>query len=113
MKPVGKSGLRRWLSRRQRNDPQSSSLFLLWEARMAKFNIELRTESHVSETLEVEMKDLTALRVEVARFVGEMLREHASQIWADEDWRIDVTDQKGLILYIMQIQAMCSPATKQ
>jgi hypothetical protein len=80
---------------------------------MAKFNIELRTESHVSETLVVEMDDLTALRVEVARFVGEMLREHANEIWADEDWRIDVTDHNGLILYIMQIQAMCAPVTKR
>jgi hypothetical protein len=79
---------------------------------MAQYNIELRTESHVSETLVVEMEDLTALRVEVARFVGEMLRDHAGQIWVDEDWRMDVTDEKGLILYVMQIQAMCAPVTK-
>jgi hypothetical protein len=58
------------------------------------------------------MEDLTALRVEVARFVGEMLRDHARQIWADEDWRIDVTDEKGLILYVMQIQAIQAPVAK-
>jgi hypothetical protein len=97
----------------QRNDQQSSSLSFSLETRgMAKFNIELRTESHISETLAVEMDDLTALRVEVARFVGEMLREHAGQIWVDEDWRIDVTDHKGLILYVMQIQAIRAPVTR-
>jgi hypothetical protein len=79
---------------------------------MAQYNIELRTESHVAETLKVEMEDLTALRIEVARFVGEMLKDHAGQVWADQDWRVDVTDDKGLILYIMQIQAMCPPVTK-
>ena len=79
---------------------------------MAQYNIELRTESHVAETLKVEMEDLTALRLEVARFVGEMLKDHAGQVWADQDWRVDVTDDKGLILYIMQIQAMCAPVTK-
>ena len=79
---------------------------------MARYHIELRTEFHVSETLSVEMEDLTALRVEVARFVGEMLRDHAGQIWVDEDWRIDVTDDKGLILYVMQIQAMRAAATE-
>ena len=79
---------------------------------MARYNIELRTESHVSETLSVDMEDLTALRVQVATFVGEMLRDHAGQIWVDEDWRIDVTDDKGLILYVMQIQAMRAAATE-
>ena len=79
---------------------------------MARYNIELRTETHVSETLEVEMEDLTALRMEVARFVGEMLKDHAGQIWVDQDWRIDVTDERGLILYVMQLQAMCSPVPK-
>ena len=41
-----------------------------------------------------------------------MLRDHAGQIWVDEDWRIDVTDDKGLILYVMQIQAMRAAATE-
>jgi hypothetical protein len=79
---------------------------------VAKYNIELRTESHVSETVTLEMEDLTALRVDIARFVGQMLSDHAKQIWVDEDWRVDVTDDQGLILYVMQIQAMCAPVTK-
>lgn len=78
---------------------------------MARYNIELRTESHVSETLEVDKSDLTELRIEVARFVGELLKDHANQIWIDEDWRLNVTDQTGLILYVMQITATNSAAT--
>ena len=30
---------------------------------------------------------LAALRIEVAKFVGALLKDHAEQIWADEDWR--------------------------
>lgn len=78
---------------------------------MARYNIELRTESHVSKTLQVEKADLTELRVEVARFVGDLLKAHANQIWVDEDWRVDVTDETGLILYVMQITATNSAAT--
>jgi hypothetical protein len=78
---------------------------------MATYHIALRTESHVREALEVERDDLTALRVELARFVGELLRDHANQIWEDEDWRMDVTDADGLILYVMQISATDSAAT--
>lgn len=59
---------------------------------MSRYTIQLRTDSHVQEALEVERDDLTALRVELARFVGELLKDHAEQIWVDEEWRVDVTD---------------------
>jgi len=75
------------------------------------YHIALRTESHVRETLEVDRTDLTALRIELARFVGELLKDHAEQIWADEEWRVDVTDANGLIFYVMEIHASESAAT--
>ncbi len=79
---------------------------------MAHYNIELRTDSHVATAVSVESQDLTALRIELASFVGQMLKEHALQIWVDEDWRVDVTDHTGLILFVMEISASNSPATK-
>lgn len=77
---------------------------------MSRYNIELRTEERVWETLTVDQPDHTELRIEVARFVGELLRDHAMQIWSDEDWRVDVTDENGLILYYMQISSFQAPA---
>jgi hypothetical protein len=78
---------------------------------VTRYNIELRTESHVATTLEVESHDLAALRVEVARFVGELLKDHAAQIWVDEDWRVDATDENGLILFVMHLFASTTAAT--
>jgi hypothetical protein len=78
---------------------------------MPRYNIQVRTESHVRTAVEVEQDDLTALRIELARFVGELLKDHAEQIWVDEDWRVDVTDGDGLILYVMEISASDSAAT--
>ncbi len=78
---------------------------------MPKFHIALRTESTVSETLDVERETLTDLRVELARFVGELLKDHANEIWVDEDWRVDVTDEVGLILYVMHVSASQTAAT--
>lgn len=72
---------------------------------MAHFNIELRSADRVWETLEVERDDVAALRIEMARFVGQLLRDHAAQVWADQEWRVDVTDEAGLILYVMRISA--------
>lgn len=82
------------------------------ESPVSKFNIELRTDKRVWETLLIESPNLTALRVEVAQFVGDLLKEHAGKIWADEDWRVDVTDEKGLILYVMHISAAQAPAVR-
>jgi hypothetical protein len=78
---------------------------------MATYHIALRAESHVGETLEVERENLTALRIELARFVGELLIDHASQIWEDQDWRVDVTGGDGLILCVMQLSATDSAPT--
>jgi hypothetical protein len=78
---------------------------------VALYNIALRTDTHLRDVLRVERDDLTGLRIEMARFVGELLKDHAEQIWVDEDWRVDVTDEDGLILYVMQISATKSAAT--
>jgi hypothetical protein len=78
---------------------------------MPQYHIELRTESRVWETLDVESVNLSDLRIEVAKFVGELLRDHASRIWEDQDWQVDVTDQTGLILFVLQVVATESAAT--
>jgi len=78
---------------------------------MPNYNIELRTADRVWETLAVERDDHEGLRVEMARFVGEMLKDHAQKIWLDQDWRVDVTDETGLILYVINIFATDSAAT--
>jgi hypothetical protein len=78
---------------------------------MAVYHINVRTESHIADKLSVEKDSRKAIRVELARFVGELLKDHADQIWVDESWQIDVTDDAGLILYVMSIDAAKTPAT--
>jgi hypothetical protein len=78
---------------------------------MPTYNINIRTESHIADTLQVDKESLTELRLELARFVGELLKDHAELIWADQDWQIDVTDRDGLILYVLQIIASETAAT--
>jgi hypothetical protein len=78
---------------------------------MSAYHINIRTESHIADSVEVEMENLTDLRVEMARFVGELLKDHAALIWTNEDWQVDVTDATGLILYVLHISAADTPAT--
>lgn len=78
---------------------------------MPLFNINLRTPSHIADTLTVERADHHALRIEVARFVGELLKDHAELLWSDEQWQVDVSDTCGLILYVVDVSVAQSPAT--
>ncbi|MCA1200173.1 hypothetical protein K9B35_19570 [Sphingomonas sp. R647] len=78
---------------------------------MTTYNINVRTDSHIGDTTRIEADDLTQLRVKMARFVGELLREYAELIWADQDWQVDVTNDRGLILYVISVSAMESAAT--
>ncbi|WP_156518651.1 DUF6894 family protein [Sphingobium sp. EP60837] len=82
-----------------------------WRLPIPKFNINIRTQSRISDTVPVHSDDHTALRIELARFVGELLKDHADLIWVDEDWQIDVSDETGLILYVLNITAMKTAAT--
>jgi tRNA threonylcarbamoyladenosine modification (KEOPS) complex Pcc1 subunit len=77
---------------------------------MPSYNIELRNAERIWETLAVEADDVDALRVEVATFVGELMRDHARTIWQDQEWRVDVTDERGLIMFILHIFATDSAA---
>ncbi len=78
---------------------------------MPYFHFQVRTESHVLLTEGLELKGFDEARIEAARRVGDLLKEHAGQIWTDEDWRMDVTDRKGLILFVLQVLAAKSAAT--
>jgi hypothetical protein len=84
---------------------------LLWSDNVPAYNINIRTASHIADTVTVEKEDLTELRLEIAAFVGELLKDHAGLLWEDKDWQVDVTDDSGLILYVIHIMASETPAT--
>lgn len=78
---------------------------------MAQYQVAVRTRGSVLETIDIETEDLNGLRFEVARFIGQLLFEHAELIWVDEDWRVDGIDEKGLILFSIHLFATDTPAT--
>ena len=79
---------------------------------MSLFHFEVRTPTHVMLTEGVELSDHTAARVEAARRVGVLLNDHAGQIWVDQEWQMEITDETGLILYTIQVFTQKSAATQ-
>ena len=78
---------------------------------MAFYNFEVRTPTHVMLTEGAECADSSAARVEAAKRIGQLLHDHAGQIWIDDEWQMDVTNESGLILYVIHVSVMKSPAT--
>ncbi|MBB5711814.1 DUF6894 family protein [Sphingomonas xinjiangensis] len=66
----------------------------------------------MATTLSVERETHGDLRIEMARFVGELLKDHAALIWMDQDWQVDVSDASGLILYVLHVSAAETAATQ-
>ncbi|MFC4255370.1 DUF6894 family protein [Croceibacterium xixiisoli] len=82
-------------------------------ARLPFYNFEVRTPTHVMLTEGAELADSTAARVEAAKRTGQLLTEHAGELWVDQEWQMDVTNAEGLILYMLQISAFRSAAVDQ
>jgi hypothetical protein len=66
--------------------------------------------SRIWDTVIVDHNNLESPRIEVAKFVGETLRDHARQIWVDQDWRVDLSDDTGLILFVLHLSPYNSAA---
>ena len=47
----------------------------------------------------VELATLSDARIAAARFAGEYLRDRPEVVWAGEEFRIEVTDSKRLLLF--------------
>jgi hypothetical protein len=80
---------------------------------MPIFHFEVRTPTHIMASHSGEFADGNAARVEAAKRIGDLLHAHAGEIWTDEDWQMDITDEHGLILYVITVNAMRSPATSR
>lgn len=55
------------------------------------------------------LPDRQAARIEAVRLAGDILKHEAHRVGLYEDWRIEVTDQTGVILFQMTFQAVEAP----
>jgi hypothetical protein len=60
-----------------------------------------------------ELPDWQTARTEAIRLAGEILKDDAHRIGLGEDWRIEVTDHTGLILFQMMFQVIEAPVVRR
>lgn len=58
-----------------------------------------------------ELADLAAARIEAIRFTGMVLAGEPHHLWFHQDFRVEVTDETGLLLFTIITLAIDAPAT--
>ena len=80
---------------------------------MPRFYFNVRDGHDIADTDGVELDDFRAARREAIRLSGALLESEADQFDAGDEWRLEVTDETGLILFVMTFSIMQSPAVPQ
>jgi len=59
----------------------------------------------------IEMASIGAARIEAARYIGEMIRDRPTLVWAGEEIRVEVTDANQMVLFTIIAVGIDAPAT--
>lgn len=80
---------------------------------MPQFNVVVRADDRVVFTEGIEAPGSEEARDQATRRFGDLMREDADRLWADEEWLMHVTDEAGLILYMIAMIAHRTSATRR
>jgi hypothetical protein len=61
----------------------------------------------------IEMPSLAGARVEAARYAGELIRDRPDLVWMGEEVRVEVTDERRLILFTVIVLGIDAPTSIQ
>lgn len=60
----------------------------------------------------LELPDLAAVRREAIKSLSEMIKNRGERFWERNSFRLIVTDEKGLILYVLDVNGVEAPAVR-
>ena len=52
-----------------------------------------------------ELPDIHTAQSEAIRLSGEILREEGGRFWNNTEWRLEVTDASGTVLFVLRFSA--------
>ena len=78
---------------------------------MPRFHFNVYGGVCVLDTEGTELPDWQAARLEAIRYAGALLVDEAQHVARGEEWRMEVTDEVGLMLFRLDFSVMASGAT--
>jgi hypothetical protein len=76
---------------------------------MPRFHFNVYDGKSIIDEEGTALPNWQAARIEAISLAGNILRDEAHRIALGEDWRIEVTDHTGLILFQMTFQVVEAP----
>lgn len=77
---------------------------------MPRYHFNIHDGDDLPDIDGIELRDLAAARVEAVRLSGDCLRDHAHRFWDGDEWQMEVTDHRGLILFTLTFYATDAPS---
>lgn len=59
-----------------------------------------------------DLPDLMAARAAAVRYAGELVRERPHEVWTGDTFRIEVSDEHGMLLCTVVILGLDAPAAR-
>lgn len=81
----------------------------LRDSRMPRFHFNIHDGKSILDEEGTVLPDWQTARIEAVRLAGRILQDEAQSIALGEDWRIEVTDDAGLILFQMTFLVVEAP----
>ncbi len=78
---------------------------------MPRYFFNIHKDHHTPDSTGADLADLEQARVQAARVMAQEMTDHPGDFWNDEEWHIEVTDQRGLILFAVYSAAIHAAAT--
>ena len=78
---------------------------------MPRYFFHVRKSDHKPDSTGVELRDASEARIEAAKAMAQELKDNPGDLWKDEEWHIEVTDEKGLILFTVYSSAVEAAAS--
>ena len=76
---------------------------------MALYYFHVRDGEYVPDEDGTDLPSLDAAKHEAVAFSGRLLAENAVKFWGGDEWFIEVTDARGLLLFKLMFAATLAP----
>jgi len=76
---------------------------------MPRYHFNVVSGASLPDREGVDLPDLRTAQTEAVRFSAQSLAELAETFWETEEWKLNVSDGEGLILFNIHITGMQAP----
>ena len=77
---------------------------------MPKYFFHIRDGEYMPDEVGMELSGLAAAKRETIAFASRLMANNADKFWGGEDWFVEVTDDRDLLLFKLKFSAIMAPA---